>query len=425
MNLGDAMLITALWGIWIMLIYWVFLSIGAVRYYFSTRDEAVRLGQGGSDPPFVTVLVPAHNEAMVIERTVHALCRQSYAKDRFEVIVVNDGSTDRTGEIVEGLRERYPQLSCHDVPVGEGGKGKSRTLNVGLKKARGELIAVFDADNTPEPSCLGLLVATLQSDTRLVAVNAKVRTRNRDASWLTRFINLEFIYFQWLFQGGRWSWFGLSMLMGTGYVIRREALDALGGFDEKSLVDDTEMSLRIFRGNRRIRWVPYAVTWEQEPETLGVWLRQRTRWTQGNLSVTWKYLPHAISQPYPLGLEMLTFIFNYVFFVPALVISHLTFWLSLLGVVTISLPGPFLYLWVMAVVVFTLHMSLAALSEERRLSDIFYSFFCYFTYAQLFVFVLGLAVYNNLIGLIFRRNIRWEKTRRTEEKENDGAGSQV
>lgn len=417
MELGDAMLVTALWGIWIMLIYWVLLSIGAARYYMATRSELEELAGWQGPWPFVSVLVPAHNEALVIERTARALCQQQYPGDRYEVIVINDGSRDGTGELVRALCSDYPQLRCYDVPVGEGGKGKSRTLNVGLPQARGELIAVFDADNTPEPTCLSRLVATLERDPSLVAVNAKVRTRNRDASLLTRFINLEFIYFQWLFQGGRWAWFRLSMLMGTGYVMRRDALEMLGGFDENSLVDDTEMSLRIFRGNRRIRWVPYAVTWEQEPETLGAWLRQRTRWTQGNLSVTWKYLPQAFVQPYPLGLEMLTFVFNYVLFVPALFVSHLTFLLSLLGVVSVTLPGPFLYLWVLAVVIFTLHMSAAALVEERHWSNVGYALLCYFTYAQLFIVVLLMALYQNASGKLFRRRLQWAKTARTREGE--------
>lgn len=417
MNLGDAMLVTALWGIWTMLAYWVFLSVGASRYYFSSSEEAVRLAQWEGHLPFVSVMVPAHNEALVIERTVRALCGQNYPVDRYEVIVVNDGSSDGTGDIVAELCEEFPQLRCYDVPIGEGGKGKSRTLNVGLVQARGELISVFDADNTPEPTCLWLLVATLANDPRLVAVNAKVRTRNRDATWLTRFINLEFIYFQWLFQGGRWAWFGLSMLMGTGYVIRRDAIEVLGGFDETSLVDDTEMSLRIFRGDQRIRWVPYAVTWEQEPETFRAWLRQRTRWTQGNLSVIWKYLPHAVNHPYPLGLEILTFLFNYVIFVPALITSHLTFLLSILGVVTVDIPGPYLYMWILAVVIFTLHMSFAALSEDRRWSDAGYSLLCYFTYAQLFVLVLFSAAYQNLMGRLFKKKLHWAKTARTKEGE--------
>ncbi|MGB1141755.1 MAG: glycosyltransferase family 2 protein, partial [Halioglobus sp.] len=397
MSLGDAMLMTALWGIWIMLLYWIVLSVGTVRYVRRARQQAVRLS-AEFDPataPKVSVLIPAHNEGLVIEDTVRALCRQNYPRERFEVVVVNDASTDQTGEIVDQLRREYPNLIRFDVPVGQGAKGKSRTLNVGLRAASGDVIAVFDADNTPEPNCLQLLVATLIDDPSLVAVNGKVRTRNRDASWLTRFINLEFIYFQWLFQGGRWQLFGLSMLMGTGYVMYRKAIDALGGFDENSLVDDTEMSLRIFRGEHRIQWVPYAVTWEQEPDEFGVWLKQRTRWTQGNLSVTAKYLASAFTSPYPLGLEMLTFAMNYVIFLPALITSHLTFVLGLLGVVEVSLSGPFLFLWLLALLIYTVHLSFTVSMEDPRPSNYWLAFASYFTYAQMFLLVLCRALWLN------------------------------
>ena len=415
MELGDAMLIMALWGIWIMLAYWIVLSVGAAAYYLSAQREIQTLSNWDGPWPFVSILVPAHNEAVVIEKTIRALAEMDYAKGRFEVIVINDGSVDGTGEIARKMSQTYPHVCCFDVPVGEGGKGKSRTLNVGLKQAKGELISVFDADNTPEPSCLSLLVATLQNDPDLVAVNSKVRTRNRDSTILTRFINLEFIYFQWLFQGGRWALFGLSMLMGTGYVIRRDALEILGGFDEESLVDDTEMSLRIFRGNRRIRWVPYAVTWEQEPDTFNIWLKQRIRWTQGNLSVTWKYIPHAVYQPYPLGLEIMTFVFNYVLFVPTLFISHLTFIFSYFGLIDVTLLGPFIYLWILAILIFTIHMSLAAFVEEQDWTNIIYAFFCYFTYAQLFILVIALAVFQNILRKLRKNQFEWIKTVRTSE----------
>jgi cellulose synthase/poly-beta-1,6-N-acetylglucosamine synthase-like glycosyltransferase len=415
MTLGDAMFVTALWGIWGMLTYWIVLSIGAVRYYYATRDEAAAVAAWEGELPFVSVLVPAHNEGLVIEDTVRALCEQRYPRDRFEIIVINDASSDDTGEIVDRLRVDYPNLIRYDVPRGQGAKGKSRTLNVGIRQARGTLIAVFDADNTPEPPCLRLLVGTLLRDPRLVAVNGKVRTRNHSANWLTRFINLEFIYFQWLFQGGRWQLMGLSMLMGTGYVIYRDAIDTLGGFDEKSLVDDTEMSLRIFKGSRRIRWVPYAVTWEQEPDEIRVWMKQRTRWTQGNLSVTWKYLPAAFTHPYPLGVEMLTFALNYILFLPALITSDLVFGLGLAKVLDVTVPGPYLYLWILAVVIYTAHMSFAVAVEDRRPLNFLLAFLSYFTYAQMFIIVLLRALYLSAKQRLTGAELRWSKTTRKKE----------
>ena len=107
MSLGDGMLITSMWGIWVMLVYWIFLSIGAVRYHFLARAELVQLSRWQGPYPFVSILVPAHNEAVVIERTARALCQQRYPDNCFEVIVINDGSQDGTGAIVRELTRDY------------------------------------------------------------------------------------------------------------------------------------------------------------------------------------------------------------------------------------------------------------------------------------------------------------------------------
>ncbi len=412
----DLIFILSFVGIWMAQIFWIVLSFGAFGYMRSVVGERERLlANLPDDLPGVSVLIPAHNEAVVIEETLIAMARLDYPAERLQVLLINDGSTDETGAIGERIAAAYPAVEVMNVPKGMGGKGKSRTLNVGMSQARGELIAVFDADNTPEPECLLLLVATLLADRSLVAVNGKVRTRNWDASWLTRFVAVEFVYFQWLFQAGRWYWFRLSTLMGTNYVIWRDALDLLGGFDEKSLVDDTEMSLRIFLGKRRIRWVPFAVTWEQEPDTLKVWLKQRARWTLGNLYVTFKYFRAAISHPMPIGLEMLANLLSYIIFLPALMVSHVVFVLGILQVAGTQVSGPFGILWGVSFLVFTLQMWFALSVERERPWTYVLAALSYVTYAQLFIPVTIMAISRTVRSLALRQEMKWDKTQRTKE----------
>ncbi|MCZ7585494.1 MAG: glycosyltransferase family 2 protein [Deltaproteobacteria bacterium] len=123
--------------------------------------------------PFVSILIPARNEGIVIERTVQAMLALNYPKERLEILVIDDASTDDTPEVVEGIAARHRQVKLVRVPEGEGGKGKSRTLNVGLTHAVGDIIAVYDADNRPEPESLYYLVANLVEDQRLAAVLGK------------------------------------------------------------------------------------------------------------------------------------------------------------------------------------------------------------------------------------------------------------
>ena len=254
----DILFLFGFLGIWIPQAFWAWLSYQAWKYSKNAAKELENMPVP-EHWPVLSVLIPAYNEGVVIEDTLHAIAQQDYPAHAYEVLLINDGSKDNTLEIAERMAAIYPCIKIVNVPKGMGGKGKSRTLNNGLPHAKGELIVVYDADSTPEPDCVRLLAQTLLADKKLVAVNGKVRTRNWRDSILTRFIAIEFIFFQWIFQGGRWQRFELSTLMGTNYVIWRDALETLGGFDEKSLVDDTEMSFRIFLGQRRIKWVPYAV----------------------------------------------------------------------------------------------------------------------------------------------------------------------
>lgn len=190
----DHIFIFSLLMIWIMLLYHVILAMSGYRY----EKKLYKLGKTlrfPEHPPFVSVLVPAHNEEKVIERTVKALCSFDYPEEFFEVIVINDCSTDRTGEILDRLAKRYPMLRPLHIHPPEGGTGKSAALNNGLRHARGEVLAVYDADNTPERTALRRLVATLVSDPDYGVAVGKFRVINAKKTLLTRFINIETINF--------------------------------------------------------------------------------------------------------------------------------------------------------------------------------------------------------------------------------------
>lgn len=216
----------------------------------------------GKDVPFVSILVPAHNEGIVIVKTVLSLLSFDYPQDRYEVIVINDNSSDNSAELLKNLQEQFghTRLKAINTDKVTGGKGKSNALNIGLTKAKGSLISIYDADNTPEHQALRILVAELLSDDRLAAVIGKFRTRNKNASLLTRFINIETLSFQWMAQAGRQQLFHLCTIPGTNYVIRRSVIEKVGGWDVKALAEDTEISFRVYQMGYRIKFQPRAVT---------------------------------------------------------------------------------------------------------------------------------------------------------------------
>ena len=123
------------------------------------------------------------------------------------------------------------------------------------------MIAIYDADNTPEPNALRYLVGELIASEEYGAVIGKFRTRNRNASLLTRFINIETLAFQWMAQAGRFQLFKLCTIPGTNFIVRRSIIEAIGGWDDKALAEDTEISFRIYMMGYKIKFQPKAVTW--------------------------------------------------------------------------------------------------------------------------------------------------------------------
>src|SRR5262249_24826409 len=151
--------------IWFMVAYQLALTVaGYLLYGRAARerravDRVVR--EGSIEWPTVSLLIPAHNEEKVIERTVRAMLSLDYPTDRLEILVINDGSSDGTAAILDRLAGQDPRVRPYHVPAGQGGKGKSRALNLGRQVATGEVLAIYDADNQPEPGALRYLVAEL------------------------------------------------------------------------------------------------------------------------------------------------------------------------------------------------------------------------------------------------------------------------
>jgi len=310
-----------------------------------------------SEIPFVSILVPAHNEGIVIVRTVLSLLSFDYPQDKYEVIVINDNSSDNSAKLLRDLQNQFgdQRLKVINTDKTNGGLGKSNALNIGLKLAKGSIISIYDADNTPEHGALRLLVAELLSNDKLAAVIGKFRTRNKNASLLTRFINIETLSFQWMAQAGRQQLFNLCTIPGTNYVIRRDILERIGGWDVKALAEDTEISFRIYQMGYQIRFQPRAVTWEQEPQTLDVWFHQRTRWVKGNIYVIIKNTKLLFQkQGRYIRFDLMYFLTIYFLLLSSLVLSDTVFVLSVAGSVHSNLQGFSNYLWIFAVVMFVM-----------------------------------------------------------------------
>lgn len=418
----DGLSLYAICAIWSLMILNVILSIGGFLHYMRLKKTGGRVPL--KEYPMVSILVPAHNESIVISRTVRALLRFDYPKEKYEIIVINDNSTDDTEEKLQAIQREFPDRRLMVVSTDNvvGGTGKSNALNIGFSLSKGSVIAIYDADNTPEPQALTILVENLMADPKRGAVIGKFRTRNRNATILTRFVNIETLAYQCMNQAGRYFYFKLCTIPGTNYVIRRSIIEEIGGWDPKALSEDTEISFRLYRMGYYIQHMPLAVTWEQEPHLLPVWFRQRTRWAKGNLYVLVKNFKYAFD-PHAgkMRLDVIYYLIVYILMLSALVISDAVFFTGILGFTHVTLGGFSTLLWVMAILVFVVNIMLTLVTEKNEftLESAALALLMLFTYSKLWVFVVVKALWMSVSDAVVGKQVVWDKTVRYEEKASD------
>lgn len=237
--------------------------------------------------PTVNIVIPAHNEANVIAGTVKDMLGLDYPD--FEVLVMDDRSTDGTGEALKKLAEELddPRFRYHIRP-NDAFPGKSAVLNDALAITGGEVVAVFDADARVEPDFLAHILPHL-ADINVGAVQARKVIANASANWLTRCQNYEYSMDSH-YQTGRSSIYGAVELRGNGQLIKRQALEEVGGWNEYTLTDDLDLSTRLHLSGWDVRFAHKVLVYEEGITRFGALVRQRKRWSEGSLV---RYLENA------------------------------------------------------------------------------------------------------------------------------------
>ncbi|MFD1676827.1 glycosyltransferase family 2 protein [Alicyclobacillus fodiniaquatilis] len=389
---------------WFLLFYYSGLNVaGIVFRSLKHREDRNDL----ESYPSVAVLIPAHNEGKVLTGTLEALVNLVYP-GVLTVYVLNDNSSDNTGEIADEYAKAFSHVKHIRVPNGYP-KGKARVLNYGLTLTEADYIAVYDADNQPEPDALKKLIESAVTTKNAVGAVGQVKTLNETKNWLTRMIAIEFSVFQLLMQSGRWILMKLGSFTGTNMVVSRQALLACNGWDEYALAEDADLTMKLTALGGIIPVVPESRTWEQEPETFRVWFKQRTRWMQGNLYLIQK----TFREPSWLkgrsmfhSAQLLSVYIGFVFF---LAVSDVWFLLGLLGAVHVTYTIPLLLIWFESLVVYIVQLmtstNLDGLMSGRNMVMIAVM---YFTYAQLWIALLIWAT----VKQVRSRSITpvWDKT---------------
>ncbi len=285
-----------------LLIIIAIVSAYVVRHYvFSwkrlfSRDKGIKQEFAGVYLPSVSIIVPMHNEEKVAGTILERLVEMDYPRENnwYEVIVVNDGSTDRTGEIVRSYMEKHPYIKL--VSRDRGGNGKASALNYGLRFARNEIVIVFDADYQPPRDTVKRLVAPLYNP-EVGGVMGRVVPINTPDSFVTRMAELERTGGYQVDQQEK-GFMGLIVQHGgTVGGFRRETLKALNGWREDSLTEDTDITFRMYLRGWRISYVNIAVSYEEAPATWQEKARQLRRWVIGHTHCMYNYLIETVKSP--------------------------------------------------------------------------------------------------------------------------------
>jgi peptidoglycan-N-acetylglucosamine deacetylase len=232
-------------------------------------------------PPSVTVLIPAHNEESVIKQTVSSALASDLPDLR--VIIVNDGSTDRTRELLDKHFGQDPRVRIiHQV-----NRGKAAALHLATSLADTEIVVTIDADTEVEPDAIRKLLRHFSDPkTGAVAGNVKVGNRSR---WLTRWQALEYITSQNMEKRAFDLLNCITVVPGALGAWRKRAIDAVGGITADTVAEDADLTIAIRRLGWRVTYEEEAVAWTEAPETPGMLIRQRFRWTFGTLQSFWKH----------------------------------------------------------------------------------------------------------------------------------------
>ncbi|MDJ1172034.1 glycosyltransferase family 2 protein [Roseofilum sp. BLCC_M154] len=268
------------WSVWLIWGSFALMGIHAIRVLTAQPRaslESMAL-EPGSDVPFVSLLVAAKNEEKVISPLVKMLCTQEYPLDRYEVWVIDDNSTDRTPQVLEGLCQEYPHLRVMRRSAGATG-GKSGALNQVLPLTQGEVVAVFDADAQVSPDLLRRVLPGFDRQ-EVGAIQLQKAIANAPVNFWTQSQATEMALDSY-FQQQRIALGGIGELRGNGQFVRRTALEQCGGWNEETITDDLDLTLRLHLEQWDVDFILDPPVQEEGVTTaLALW-HQRNRWAEG------------------------------------------------------------------------------------------------------------------------------------------------
>ena len=432
--ISQMLMIFTLLTIWISLAWGLVILFSAVHFWFKHSDFRV-----DTSPlpyyPKVTIVVPAHNEDVVIAQTAKAILDINYPHDRVELLLFADNCSDNT--YAECLSvQALPEYAGRNLTIIDrtGTGGKAGVLNDALEMATGEYICVYDADAMPEKNALYFLVKEVMKDPeRHVASFGRNKTRNANQNFLTRCINQEIVVTQRVHHVGMWHLFKIGRIPGTNFIIQTDFVKSIGGWKNGALTEDTDISFKIMQSGKLIALAYNSEAFQQEPETLKSYYMQRKRWAKGNYEVVLSNFKHLFGRAnWRVKLEVFNYSCVFFWFNFAIVLSDLIFLANVLAICLnlffpdIRVPFAFdadniyiaqlmLFNWILMIGLYLMQIMIALASQfgQATTKQIWLALVAYFSYAQMFIVVSVDSISSIVLDKVLRRKeTKWVKTKR-------------
>jgi cellulose synthase/poly-beta-1,6-N-acetylglucosamine synthase-like glycosyltransferase len=334
MSLGETLVLATYFFVLVILAVYGWHRYYLVYLYMKNKDKVPVPATPLERLPVVTIQLPIYNEMYVADRLIDAVCRIDYPRELLEIQVLDD-STDETTSVAERAVRRNAAQGIDITYIHRTDRTgyKAGALEAGLKRAKGDFIAIFDADFTPTVDFLKRTVPFF-GDPTIAMVQARWGHINQDYSLLTKVQSILLDAHFVLEHGGR-NRSGLFFnFNGTAGIWRREAITDAGGWQHDTLTEDLDLSYRAQLRGWKFVFMPGLVAPAEVPVEMNAFKSQQHRWAKGSIQTCRKLLPRILRSDLPIGVKAEAFFhlsanFNYplmcvlsVLMAPSMVIRY-------------------------------------------------------------------------------------------------------
>ena len=284
-TLLDAVLLTTYFLLLFLSLFWLLVLLSPEK-----NDIKKKLTRH----PLFSVIVPAYNEEESIHKTLVSLCNVAYPQEKMEIIVVNDGSTDNTKNIVEEFIREHPTRNI--MLINQENKGKGKAMNKGLEKAAGEFFACLDADSFVAQNALEVMLPLFEDDIKIAAVCPLLKVKKpsnvlQKVQWFEYIINMFYRFLNAKLHC-------IHVTPGPFSVYRTDVIQEMGGYDEETITEDLEIAIRLQKHHYRIVQTFDTIVETESPTTWKTLFRQRVRWYKGSVDNTIRYKKLLFNKQY-------------------------------------------------------------------------------------------------------------------------------